>query len=611
MNEIRHCDQKFKYKGERWELYLLLLLGISIFLAYSNSAGSPFIFDDRPSILDNTHIRLTELTVPNILNGFKGPLAVRPVANFSFAVNYFFSRYNVFTYHIVNILIHILNACLLYYFFKFTINIYYKKAVNFKPDSGSSTDFQKELTRFSIVSFFLSAIWAFNPLHVQSVTYIIQRMNSMATLFFMLSILLYIKGRVVQNRINRKCSGERQGSPLIAALFFAGSLFSWFLSLGCKEIAIVLPFMIFLYELLFFQELNPRHCRLFLIFVLISSLIGGALLYFIPDNRILSRLLNSYDFFDFTIKQRCLTESRVVIYYISLLFFPHPSRLLFDYDFPLSNALLSPPTTILSLLTIASILLLAFFIARKERVIAFCIFWFLGNLALESSFIGLDIIFEHRTYLPSMMMLPIPFLLLLKIRRLPFRAWISIVCGFIIICGFWTYERNRVWQSRESIWRDSVMKAPGNHRAHYNLGRAMVPQGRFSEAAKHFKIALQLNPKDLAARKNLEIVLVYEEAMRKYTKRDQMHTYLGAFFLQKGDLGHAARNLILALKINPDNKTAHLILGKTFMRTKKFDQAIVHFQAALKIDPHDDTLLEWLGKARLSIAEQAVIKNKQ
>ena len=121
MNEIRSWDQKFNKKGQKQEFYLLVLLGVFIFMAYSNSAGSPFIFDDRVNILENTYIRITDLSFASILNGLKGPLAVRPVANLSFAFNYYFSKYDVFTYHIINILIHILNACLLYYFLKFTL----------------------------------------------------------------------------------------------------------------------------------------------------------------------------------------------------------------------------------------------------------------------------------------------------------------------------------------------------------------------------------------------------------------------------------------------------------------------------------------------------------
>ena len=603
MNEIRFWDKKVNKKGQKQEFYLLVLLGICIFMAYSNSAGSPFIFDDRVNILENTYIRITDLSFASILNGLKGPLAVRPVANLSFAFNYYFSKYDVFTYHIINILIHILNACLLYYFLKYTLNIHYKKSSPYATNSPVNTGLHNEIKGFSVIAFSIAAIWAFNPLHIQSVTYIVQRMNSMATLFFMLALVLYIKGRLAQAKTSRqKSENLPKKFPLIAIIYFGGSTFAWLLSFGCKEIAVGLPFFIFLYELFFFQELNPRHFKIFLIFVFGSLIIAGVLLYFIPGNRIVDRIINSYDFFDFTLKQRVLTESRVVIYYLSLLFYPNPSRLLLDYDFTISKSLLAPPSTLLAFLTIAFLLMLAFYIAKKERLISFGIFWFFGNLVVESSFIGLDIIFEHRTYLPSMMVFPIPILLMLKIRRFAFLGWIPVICGVIIICAMWTYERNSVWQSRESIWRDSAIKAPGNPRAHYNLGRAMIPKGNFAEAAKHFRKALHLNPEYPDAQKNLEIVLAYDEAKRKYPETAQMYNYLGVIFWQKGDMEHAAHNLLYALKFNPEYKAAHFNLGRVLVSMERLDQAVIHFQAALKIDPHidphDDTILECLQKTR-------------
>ena len=111
---------------------------------------------------------------------------------------------------------------------------------------------------------------------------------------------------------------------------------------------------------------------------------------------------------DFTIPQRVLTEFRVVIFYISLLVLPHPSRLNLDHDLPLSLSLIDPITTILSLALIAGLIGLAFAVARKERLLSFCILWFFGNLVIESSVIGIELIYEHRIYLPSMMVSPAP-----------------------------------------------------------------------------------------------------------------------------------------------------------------------------------------------------------
>ncbi len=113
--------------------------------------------------------------------------------------------------------------------------------------------------------------------------------------------------------------------------------------------------------------------------------------------------LNDFSKNEFTIAQRALTQLRVVIYYISLLFYPHPSRLNLDYDFPLSYSLINPITTLPSLVLILGLVALGLYLAKKQRLISFCIFWFLGNLVVESSVIPLAIIFEHRLYMPSML----------------------------------------------------------------------------------------------------------------------------------------------------------------------------------------------------------------
>ena len=108
---------------------------------------------------------------------------------------------------------------------------------------------------------------------------------------------------------------------------------------------------------------------------------------------------------DFTLQERLLTQFRVVIFYISLVVLPYPSRLTLEHDFALSYSLLDPFTTLLSLFALLLFILAAIFSARRERIFSFCILWFFGNLFIESSFIPLEIIFEHRTYLPSMMLI--------------------------------------------------------------------------------------------------------------------------------------------------------------------------------------------------------------
>jgi hypothetical protein len=112
-------------------------------------------------------------------------------------------------------------------------------------------------------------------------------------------------------------------------------------------------------------------------------------------------LVEGYKIRDFTLGERLLTQSRVVLYYLSLLVYPHPSRLNLDYDFPVSHSLLDPPTTLISLLAIAALLVLSVWKARESRLLSFSILWYFGNLAIESSIFPLEMVYEHRLYLPS------------------------------------------------------------------------------------------------------------------------------------------------------------------------------------------------------------------
>ena len=208
----------FRVKYETW---LLLLFSVFIFLIYSNTLTGPFIFDDRPNIQQNSKIRLKHLSVPDLLTaGFESPSRRRPVSNISFALNYLFHGNNVVGYHFVNILIHIFNSILFYFLAKTTLN---------------SPGLRRRYDQFMLVwiPFFAAFIWGLHPLQTQSVSYIVQRMNSLATLFYVLSILLYAKGRLTENRVSRRW-------------FLAGCAASGIIAFGTKENTATLPFFILL-----------------------------------------------------------------------------------------------------------------------------------------------------------------------------------------------------------------------------------------------------------------------------------------------------------------------------------------------------------------------------
>ena len=207
------------------ETLIVLLFSCLIFLLYSQTFNSPFIFDDWSSIQANPSIRAESLSWEAMKKAaFASKLARRPVPYITLALNYYVHEYDVLGYHLVNTVIHLVTGILVFYFFQTTLNLTQQHR------AGSPSNRWLALA--------VAVIWLVHPLHIQSVTYIIQRMNSLAVMFYILALLLYIKGRLASSRN-------------ASIIFFLGCAFSALMAFGCKETAYTLPFFIFLYEWFF------------------------------------------------------------------------------------------------------------------------------------------------------------------------------------------------------------------------------------------------------------------------------------------------------------------------------------------------------------------------
>ncbi|MHC4474191.1 MAG: hypothetical protein ACYTEL_01000, partial [Planctomycetota bacterium] len=160
------------------KLLPFIILG---FVTYSNTIQVPFYVDDLPNIAENPNIRLTKLTFKDLISeGFKTPSFSRPLAKISFALNYYFHQDNVIGYHVINMIIHILTGILLFFFSKTTV------CISIRQCSHSSIP---ESLNPSIMALFAALVWLVHPIHTQSVTYVVQRMNSMSAMFYVLSFL--------------------------------------------------------------------------------------------------------------------------------------------------------------------------------------------------------------------------------------------------------------------------------------------------------------------------------------------------------------------------------------------------------------------------------------
>jgi len=559
-----------------------LLMTVFVFLLYQPTLKYPFVFDDGHNIVNNPNLHIDAVTLENLIQaGFEKPTPNRPLPKISFALNYYFNGTDASAYRLVNILIHILSGIILYFLLQTTLALV--------REAGAGG-------RRRWISLLAALIWLVHPLQTQSVIYVVQRMNALATMFYILSVFLFVRARL-----------KRQGA--IKGFLFAGCAVSGLFAMGSKEIAATLPVFILLYEWYFFQDMSRTWLKKNLFWpAVLAGFIVLAGFFFVGSDP-LAKIMAGYAGRDFTLGQRLLTEFRVVIFYITLMLFPHPSRLNLDHDFPLSSSLIDPPVTLVAILAVGTLTGLALYGARKERFLSFCVLWFLGNLVIESSVIPLEIIFEHRVYLP--MMFGIPAVVYITGRYIR-PAWIHISTMVLVIgvLALWTHDRNRVWQNEVSLWQDSAKKSPGKARPHYNLGLALEKSGRRAEAVRSYRQTIRINPNHFKAYNNLgvahaqlgrlqEAVHYYLQSLRINPNFERAHHNLGLALAGQGKLDPAIEHLSEAVRIDPYYANAHHNLGIALAAKGRLGPAVRHLKRAIQIKPDFAEAYNNLGLAQL------------
>ncbi|MBW1989477.1 MAG: tetratricopeptide repeat protein, partial [Deltaproteobacteria bacterium] len=367
------------------------------------------------------------------------------------------------------------------------------------------------------------------------------------------------------------------------------------LALGSKENAATLPLFVALYEWFFFQDLSLAWVRDNARKLALAGAAGAVLAVVYLAGAGWANMVQDYEQHGFTMVQRVMTEWRVVVLYLSLFVFPHPSRLSVAHDIPLSHGLVTPPSTLAAALFLLALFAGAVALARRERFLSFAVLWLLGNLVVESSVIGLDLVFEHRMYLP-MALLP-PAAAVFLFRWVPKKTVAAaFLCVLIAVFGAWTIQRNAVWKSAEALWTDAVQKAPGLAVPHNNLAAAYYNQGRYALAAEQYNQTLALDPDNLLALYNLGVL--YHQAGRPDLAADCLQkalavqpgymdalNELGVVYLDAGLLDKAEDTFRRALAINPDSAPAYANLGVVLMRMGRVKDAVQAEFEAIQIDP--------------------------
>lgn len=578
--------QAYQRTSLRSRLYSFMVLGLIIIIstvAYSNSFGVPFVFDDGAHITQNRGVHLDNLS-PAKIQRLKETIQEkgRSVAEISFAINYYFGKLNPFGYHLFNLMVHMLTAFCVYLLIKITLCI----PLAGEADGPGQSPYERIAFQVAAAS---GLIFAVHTVNTQAVTYIVQRMTSMAALFFIISLLFYIKAR------------QSHGAP--RNILYLLSFISFWLALGSKQNVVTLPIYIVLYEVYFFRngDWSWLKKRWYLVPTILGIILAVGLIYTKGD--LFSHLFKGYETRPFTMGQRALTQLRVVVYYITLLFFPHPSRLNLDYDYTISTSLISPITTLPCLFIIFGLIGLGCYLMKRRPIVSFCIFWFFGNLVIESSIYPLDLVYEHRLYLPMLGFLCIVVMYaIFAIERLISSEGgqkivktgaLVLVIGILTI---WTHQRNYTWRSVVSILEDVVAKSPNNSRQHVNLGVAYSALKQLDKAIEQYNEGIRLDPNYPEAYNNLanafnrkgmldKAIAEYQKAIKMRYNYKEAHNNLGSAYYKKGMYDEAIKEHLIALKIQADCEKSLNNLGVAYSAKNNFPEAVEAFKKAIEIKP--------------------------
>lgn len=580
--------------------YAVIVVGLTLW-AYWPALDVPFVFDDEQNIVDSPAIHWTEVSWENVdlvLNSTQ--LQSRPVANFSFAIDHLFWGLEPRGFHVTNVLIHLavggalMWLCLIYV----RVSAGPRKSVGSGMASAS-------------LALVLVGLFLLHPLNTQAVTYVVQRMTSLSAMFTLLAFASYLMAR------HRVTSRSRW--------WYVGAIALWALGIGSKEIAVLLLPVILLYEVCFFRSewqekieisLGGKWDRQWTVrawvgIVLVAGLAG----WLVTASSEVIGFSTDFQGRDFNGLERMLTQARVQVFYLSQFFWPSPGRLNLDHDFAVSMGLLDPPVTLLAILTCLVFLAGAVYLAVRHPRYGFPVLAYAVFHSIETGPVNLEIIFEHRMYLPSSMLVLVGATLLVDARP---RSRVVVLPAIIVlsfVLAGWTYARNQVWADPVEFQSDIVLKSPNKARAQHNFALALVDAGRSEEALPVIRRAIELDEKEGKLRRLLgqillelgrpdEAVLAYRSATDLAPTNVKSAIGLGAALQASGAEEAAFRHymnigiqlgqggypweaipiLKKAVEMRSADGEARNALGSAYTTAGLRDRAIEQFRTAIEMD---------------------------
>jgi protein O-mannosyl-transferase len=536
---------------------LILMVVVAVFW---NGLYGSFFFDDEANVLQVESLRLNEITLAALQEAWNSGIAGlggRPVAQLSFALNHYFSGFDPFAFKATNLVFHLLTGVLVFFV-------------------------AQRLLVAPIFAGVAAALWLLHPIQMTSVLYVVQRMTSLSALFVLAGCLLHIIGR------------ERGGHKGIVWMLL-GWLVCWPLAFFSKEIAILFPLLVLVWELVVRRAIVGRLDRFALTLLLVLGLGAAASLSYLllPASQ---WLWAGYEMRGFTMTERLLTEGRVLWLYLGLIVFPRLEAFsLYHDDIPLSTSLLDPWTTLPAWLGLIALAWMAWRLRQRAPLLSFGIAWFLVGHLLESTVLPLEIAHEHRNYLPSFGLFIAAAWALMQAVQHP--RWqktlgITVVAVYALYATLLTGLRSHLYGDEIRRTQIESQHHPESARTHYEAGRVLVSRVEITSAS---------SPQYFFARKHYERAGQLEQGLKvSWLGLIHLNCQVGASVetawidelanrLHASSLGPGDRNVLYSVKEMAIAGTLCLPRANV---TRLFEAAITNATAS----PHVKSLLySWLA----------------
>jgi len=517
----------------------LALILIAGFAAYSNSFTGLFVFDDEPAVAQNSNLRsLWPLTTA--MSAPAGTtLSGRPVAALSFAVDHALSGGSLSGYHTTNLLIHLTASLLVFAIARRTLLTPALK----DRFAGSATT----------LALIVALVFVVHPLQTGSVTYIVQRVESLMGLFYLATIYCGIRAL------------DAGGSARMP--WIVGSTLACALGMGTKEVMATAPLMVLVWDCLFapdrMRDRRSLYASLAATWTILAVLVAGG-------HRTSAV---GFGFAEWPWWRYLMTQTEVVTHYLRLAVLPAP--LVLDYEWPAaaSFAHVLVPGFLLAALLAATVWGLA-----RRAPGAFAGAWFFLILAPSSSVLPIvtEVAAEHRMYLPLAGVIAFVVIGLFEAgrqvagalsssaRRAPAGAGLVAALAVVILFARMTHQRNADYQDYDRIWTDTIAKRPRNARARNNYATSLLLKGGYAEAEPHLRVALAEKPSFPEAEANLGVALSAQ-----------------------GRFAEGAEHLRRAIALQPDYTSAHRNLGENYAIQHRMGDAAASFAKVLESQPDD------------------------